>query len=96
MIIGALIQQPSDRLDYDVDYSDWFVGQSSDFIIGALATVDIEGLTVSTVIPPDDKQMVKLWIQDGEPNVTYQVELQISTNAGRIKEVEIEVTIEEF
>jgi hypothetical protein len=97
MIIGAVVQQPNDRLDYDVDFAKWFVSPTEDFIIGATASVVPTGeLAASVIVPPDDNQMVKLWLSEGVDGSDYIVTVQISTNAGRVKEVELEVAVEEF
>ena len=93
MILGAVIQQPSDRIDYDFDVSSLFNGDS-DSVVGVAATAFPVGLNVVALISDTDR--VKVWIDGGTNGVEYTVEVTITSTNGRIKQDELIVTIEEF
>jgi hypothetical protein len=89
-IVGVAIQQPSEYLDWDVDYTD-FLGDD------AISTVDV------TVDPDGDLNavvthsptVVKVWLSGGTNGGVYKVELTILTTGARQKQDEIQVYIEE-
>lgn len=93
MILGAVIQQPSDRIDYDFDAADLFNG-ANDFLVSAVATVAPVDLTVTAVV--SNSTTAKLWVSGGVADTTYIVELTVTSDAGRIKQDELEVRIQEF
>ena len=95
MIIGAVIQQPVDILDYDIDYSRWFSAES-DTLESVVVTYrgDDNTLDVNTVVAADN--VIKLWVQGGTDGLTYTLEVTITTASGRRKQDELLVTIEDF
>jgi hypothetical protein len=93
MIIGVIVQQPTDNLDYDIDCASLFNNQS-DSVASVTANVSPAGLSVAALV--SDTNTVKLWVTGGVANTTYSVEFQVTTTQGRIKEDEFEVIIEEF
>lgn len=92
MILGVIIQQPTDILDYDIGYTEW-VGDTVQS-----ATVEIipsnGTLLVNVAISGDDT--VKLWIQGGVDGDQYTVEVKTVMASGREKEDELIVQIEDF
>lgn len=99
MILATITQQPNDRIDYDVDFSEWFpVG---DIVNDAMVTVSPVGLSVnSSVTHP----RVKVWVTGGTTGSTYKitvlgkasVTLTEPGNANRYKEVELKVKIKDY
>jgi hypothetical protein len=89
-VIASYTQQPADRLDYDIPCD----LVSGDYITTAVASVEPSGLTVSSIVT--DATTVKLWVEDGTAGTTYKIEVLITTNNGRKKEVEVKVRVKEF
>lgn len=96
MIIGVLLQQPADYLDYDIDCTTLFNEESDAIAVsgGVVASVSPVGLTVLGV--KEDDTTAKVWIGNGVNGVTYIVTVVVTTTAGRIKEDEFEVVVEEM
>jgi hypothetical protein len=97
MILGTYDKQPGEKLDYDIDFSDWI--PSGDTIVSAIVSVEIQpdALLVAdtpATIQPGGKA-VKVWIQAGTSGKTYQVNVVATTAGGRIKEVEFRVRVKE-
>ena len=92
MIIGAVIQQPNEFLDYDIDYTT-LVTAPGDSLSTVVASVTPAGLTVSGLVK--DSSTGKLWASNGTDGVLYTVTILATTTQGRIKEDEINVCIEE-
>ncbi len=86
-------KQPADQLDYDLDFSDWLT--STDTITGAVAvsSVPTELQVLSVAISGSN---VKIWIAGGVTGSTYKVTSTISTDEGRIKELEFKIRVREF
>ncbi len=93
MIIGVIIKQPNERLDWDVDARNAYNNDASDFV--SSTDINIVGDGNLTVTPIIDGHFVKLWVQGGNVG-EYKIELTVHTNAGRLKEDEIIVQIEDF
>ena len=93
MILGAIIQQPAERKDYDLDFTNWF-GNSGDTLVSTEVTSSPAGLNVTAVIASPTR--VKLWISEGVDGTEYSVEVTSTTAAGRIKQDELAVRILEF
>jgi hypothetical protein len=94
MLIGLILKQPWEVLDWDIDCSPAFNDDSTD----SVAAVEVEitpssGLSVTPVVMGTNK--VKVWIGGGNNNVNYSVEVKVTTTAGRKKEDEIEVRVGE-
>lgn len=93
MKLGVPIQQPDDRLDYDVSYKKWLADTGD-----SIDTVTVEssptGLSASGVVVADDR--IKVWAEGGEDGDIYFVEITVETLGGRIKEDELEFRIVEY
>lgn len=95
MIIGVIIKQPGERLDYDVDATPAFNNDGNDFVSQASVVITPpDELVVTPAISGTDA--VKLWLQDGVDGTEYKIELTVETDAGRKKEDEILVQVMEF
>lgn len=98
MILETYDKQPGERLDYDIDFSDWI--PSSDTIISAVVSVELAPdllLVADTpaLIQPGGKS-VKVWVEAGTSGKTYQVNVVATTAGGRIKEVEFRIHVKEI
>ena len=100
MIIGTVVQQPGDTLDYDILYEPFFYSYAINGVIddikldGLSITVSPEGVT-SEVIRLDNNN-AKVWLSGGVSGVTYKVTITMESTNNRIKEDEILMIVEEF
>lgn len=95
MIIGNFTKQPVDRLDYDIDYTDWLT--TGDSLISATAVVDLvetDGLTIDT--PMISGSRVKLWANDGVNGHSYKVTVTTTTDQGRVKQDEVRIKVKDY
>lgn len=92
MIIGVVIQQPSDNLDYDIDVSNLIEG--GDTLDTVSCTVSPAGL--AAVPFKIDDSTSKVWVSGGTAGVEYKIEVTHTTGNGRIREDELVVKVEEF
>lgn len=90
MIIGIVEKQPSEKLDYDIDYSLWLYDGDS---VSTVSVVVPDGLTLisSTV----DSPVVKLWVSGGVNGSTYKLEITATTAHQRIKQDELKIKVKE-
>lgn len=85
--MDTFFKQPSDVLDYDVDFSRWL--PAGDTITSATADIDIVGeVTINAIQIPSDGLTVKLWLAGGVTNGRYKVTVHAATTQGRSKEVD--------
>lgn len=94
-VIGTIHQQPSDREDYDIDFTDWFPADdpiASASVSHTPATTPDLYVTHAINAPLD---LVKVWISAGKSDTTYKVTVSAQTAGGRSKEVELKVKIKD-
>jgi len=91
MIIGSITQQPNDRMDYDIDFSEWM--PAGDVVLEASVSVLPTGLTAAYAI---QNPIVKVWLYGGTAGVTYKVTVLATTNDSRKKEVELKVKVKDY
>jgi len=94
MLLGVKLKQPDERLDYDFIYDDWFGigGDSIDTVI-----VNVRGSTSMTATPAlPEPRRIKVWLDGGTNGDSVTVEVTITTLAGRIKQDELQIQIQEF
>lgn len=95
-VIATIHQQPSDREDYDIDFSEWF--PSDDLIVSASVSHTPDStpsdLYVTYAINAP-LSLVKVWISGGTSKVNYVVTVSAQTAGGRSKEVELKVKIKD-
>ena len=94
-ILGVGIQQPEEILDYDIFYDDWIniaIDQLTSVAINILPANST--LNVSAQLSGPDT--VKLWVQGGNDGDEYTIEVTVTTTAGRVKQDELLITIQDF
>lgn len=89
-ILATITQQPRDKRDYDINFSEWFPVE--DTVTGADIYTTPFGLTVGYAV---QHPRVKVWINGGVDGVTYMVNVVGKTLEGRVKEVELKVRVKE-
>lgn len=87
--IANFVQQPADRLDYDIPYD----VASGDSVLSTVATVSPAGLTVTALVVGNK---VKLWVEGGTNGVSYKVTVTTTTTLGRIKQDELKFKIKDY
>lgn len=90
-MLGTIIKQPADQLDYDIDYSRWL--PDDDTITTVSATIDIEESELEVVSTSVSESTVKVWLAGGRDGSTYKVTVVIATTGGRIKEADFKVRV---
>jgi hypothetical protein len=96
MIIGVVLKQPIEVVDYDIDCATLFNDDDTDDVDSV--TIDVTpagGVTIIPAIAPD-KQSVKLWISAGDNFTEYKAEVNVTSVAGRVKQDEITIIVEDF
>lgn len=93
MILETYIQQPTDRLDYDIDYSEFLPGTDEIDPAKIVVTVDKPGLTVFATATG---LVLKVWVSDGTNKTTYKITVTAESFDGRIKQDEFIVKIKDF
>lgn len=97
MVLGMIGKQPADFLDYDIDFSEWLVGTDAIASIEtrvlrddgrALGSGDLQAKYVINNSP-----RVKIWLIDGIDREGYKLEVTVTTDDGRIKQVELRVRV---
>jgi len=97
MILEKYTKQPSEVKDYDVGYSDWL--PPGDTVFDVTTTVlcltnatDVALLNTSIVVSPDG---IKFWMAGGTDGAKYKLTALVSTQGGRIDEIELVFTIKD-
>lgn len=90
-IVGRMEKQPTEVLDYDLDFSGWI--PSGDYIASVTATV-ATGLTIDS-FSFFSQSWVKVWLSGGTNGQTYKVEVTVTTYDGRVKQAEFYVKVKE-
>lgn len=97
-------KQPAERLDYDIDLTEWFEDAEGDEIASATATVllisgtgvgDTLAVDGAVALVGDPSRVVKVWLIDGVSGNSYKVTVRATTEGGRIKEVDFKVVVKE-
>lgn len=83
-------KQPSEVLDYDVDYSEWI--PSGDTIASKTVTAE-SGITVDSSSINSSTHVIKVWLSGGTDGTLYKVTVLATTTAGRSKEKEFYVRV---
>lgn len=91
-ILGTIIKQPGERLDYVISYIDFLVGRT-DTLSSSVSTVTPSGLTiVSTTI---SNQQVRVIFSGGIDASSYKITTVTTTSTGLILEDEVTILIQE-
>lgn len=91
VILGKFSKQPSEILDYDVDYTDWFKGRT-DTPASFTAAAD-PGITL--VSSTRTGNVVKVILSGGTTGTKYKITIRLTTAAGLVKEADFTVTVKE-
>lgn len=91
-VIGSYVQQPSDRLDYDIDCTD-LVGLDDSVASVTVTTTPAAGLTVNAIVNPNNDG-VKAWVGPGAAG-SYKLDVTVTTTLGRIKQDELKIRVKE-
>lgn len=79
MTCACIKKGAAERLDWVIQFTDWMA--TGDTIVSADVPVST-GLTVDAVV--EDGATVRLWLEGGEPGVSYLLRLKITTADGRV------------
>ncbi len=93
-IIGVYAQQPADRLDYDVDATEWL--NDDDTLAEATVTVSPTGLTVDGPLIFDSGRRAKVFASGGASGIKYKLDVTLTTTLGRVKQDEIIIRVKEI
>lgn len=101
MLLGVKLKQPAERLDYDFLYEEW-LGDSGDTINSVTVTVRpsgqlSQGHLAATAASLDSTDSVqKIWVEGGTDGQEYTIEVTATTVAGRVKQDELGIRVQEF
>lgn len=90
-MLGTFRKRPDDQLDYDVKFERWL--SEGDTITDATAVADPVGVTIDRVEVFGD--VVKVWISGGEVGASHSINVTVTTDQGRVKEVTLNLRIVE-
>lgn len=101
--VAERTKQPSEVVDYDLDLRDWFAGLGVDFVQEAsLESIspsgELEGgsdTNPEIVLVGSPARIVKVWVSGGNDGGEYLVTVKVTTNAGRVEEIDLRVFVEE-
>jgi hypothetical protein len=93
MILGTFIKQPTDVVDYDVEYQEWLV--SGDTLVSATVAItpDTDLEEDATYVLADK---INIWLSGGLNGSTYKLTVTATTAAGRVRQDEFRVKCKEF
>lgn len=94
-ILGTYLKQPDERLDVDLDFTDWLDGRDGDTLAAATSTVTPAAELVVEA-PIVASPTVKQFFSAGVDGTTYKVSVTVTTAQGRIKQVEFRVKVREI
>lgn len=101
MILGRFIKQPAETLDYDIDFSEFLADGDVLVTTGDPAVpspldvvVTPTGLTLGPTVVLGGVR-VKQWVSGGTNGVSYKVTMTMTSNAGRVKQVEFVVRVKD-
>lgn len=83
------VKDPSDRMDYQIDWSDWLDADT----ISASAWTVATGLTEYSSI--NTTTAATIWLTGGTAGQDYRVTNQITTAGGRIRQQSITIQVQE-
>jgi hypothetical protein len=93
MILGTFIKQPTDVVDYDVEYQEWLV--RGDTLVSATVAItpDTDLEEDATYVLADK---INIWLSGGLNGSTYKLTVTATTAAGRVRQDEFRVKCKEF
>jgi hypothetical protein len=101
MLLGVKLKQPDERLDYDFLYEEWLgdSGDTIDFVSVAIRPPGqgSQGHLAASAAPLDPTESVqKVWVEGGTDGQEYTIEVTATTVAGRVKQDELGIRVQEF
>lgn len=100
-------KQPAEKLDYDVDYEDFFGTEDDDDIDGSANVsasirapggsaphLELDGPPIA--IGGLTSRRAKVWLKGGVDGTTYHVTVIATTHQGRIVEADFLITVKEL
>lgn len=96
-VLGSIIKQPNEILDFDIDYSTVLVGRT-DTLTNQSAVAVVTGSGTGTVTVPSTSinvNKVKVVVSGGTAGSTYKVTVTVNTTTGLRYEDEVNVVVEE-
>ena len=98
------VKQPREVVDYDIDMREWFKLLPGDSLASVDLFIDIQsdaddleagpGVLPDTVLIGDtNPQICKVWLGGGRDGVDYKVTAVLTTNGGRVEEVDFIVRV---
>jgi len=101
MTIGRFYKQPAETLDYDIEFSEFLADGDTLVTTGDPAvpvpldvTVVPSGLMLGPTVVINGTR-VKQWLSGGTNGVSYKITLTLTSNAGRVKQVEFVVRVKD-
>lgn len=102
MILGKFIKQPAETLDYDIDFAEFFTDGDTIVSVGdppvpspLSITVDVPGLTIGGTYVINGT-IVKQWLSGGVDGGRYKVTITVTSNSGRVKQVEFMLRVKDI
>lgn len=101
MVLGRFYKQPAETLDYDIDFSQFLT--DGDTLVSAgdppvPSPLDVvvapTGLTLGPTVVIDGTT-VKQWVSGGTNGVSYKITLTVTSNVGRVKQVEFVIRVKD-
>jgi hypothetical protein len=91
-ILGRFTKQPTEVLDYDVDFSEWFADRTD--TLGSFTVSATAGITV--VSSSNIGNVVKVVLSGGTNGTKYQVTVRVTTTPNAyVREADFVVTVKE-
>lgn len=101
MILGKFSKQPAETLDYDIDFSEFLADGDTLVSVGdppvpspLNVVVDQPGMTLGPTFVLNGKT-VKQWVSGGTNGVKYKVTITVTSNGGRVKQVEFVIRVKD-
>lgn len=102
MILGRFYKQPAETLDYDINFSEFLSDGDTILSAGSPAVpsplnvvVSPSGMTLGPTFVIGGGKVIKQWLSGGTNGVKYKVTLTVTSNAGRVKQVEFVVRVKD-
>lgn len=90
-ILGRFVKQPNEILDYDVDYSAWFVGRGDTATSISITTdpgIVLNGYSLVGTI-------AKAVLSGGVDGEKYKITVRLTTSSGIVREADFSVSVKE-
>lgn len=101
IIVEKFEKQPSEVVDYDLDMTKYFAPLGGDEIESASVSVSPAGLELGPgargdiLVFGDPRHLAKVWVGGGTDGETYTVTAMVTTQFGRVEEIDFQVRVKE-